>query len=163
MLRRSFFLAMLVVACGQTPDSEATAQEQTPTESSAPAVELSVEPRLEGRTLHVAGALTAPDGALLSYEVRHANLLNLDLAVSFAEGVAPVSNGRYNASIDLRRWPAGDIEVWVGFQTILATGTSQPDTVISLFGTMGEHMRGTEVRTVAGMRRAEVTRHVQLP
>lgn len=114
-------------------------------------VDLDAEARWEQRTLSVEGRATVPDGAVVSWQATHA------LHPSFCEdGVAEVAGGRFAVTLDTSEWPRGGVELWLAFQTVPATGASQPDTVIARYGQKGEHMTGDQVVEVGVLRRAEL-------
>jgi hypothetical protein len=102
-------------------------------------VQLSVSGALEGPMLHVRGSATVPDGTWISYAVYRPG----DVAQR-ATGVARVENQRFDARVDVARWPAGKIVVDAHFQ-ILVPGRTQPEAVIARYGPRGEHMTGPDV------------------
>lgn len=114
-------------------------------------VDLDAEARWEQRALSVEGRATVPDGGVVSWQVTHA------LHPSFCEdGVAEVADGRFAVTLDASEWPRGGVELWLAFQTVPATGASQPDAVIARYGQKGEHMTGDQVVDVGVLRRAEL-------
>lgn len=116
----------------------------------AAGVALTAEASREAGVLAVAGQATVPDGALVSWQVTHA------LHPSFREdGTAEVAGGRFTVTLDTSGWPPGELEVWLGFQTVPATGARQPDAVIARYGHKGERMVGDQVVDAGVLRRAE--------
>lgn len=116
----------------------------------AAGVALDAEARREAGVLTVAGQATVPDGALVSWQVAHA------LHPSFREdGTAEVAGGRFTVTLDTSGWPPGALEVWLGFQTVPATGARQPEVVIARYGHKGERMTGDQVVNAGVLRRAE--------
>lgn len=113
-------------------------------------VALDAAARRDAGALVVDGRATVPDGALVSWQVTHA------LHPSFREdGAAEVTGGRFTVTLDTSGWPPGELEVWLGFQTVPATGARQPDAVIARFGHKGERMAGDQVVDAGVLRRAE--------
>lgn len=116
----------------------------------ATAVTLDAHARRDGGALVVDGRATVPEGALVSWEVVHA------LHPSFREeGTAEVAGGRFTITLDTGGWPPGELEVWLGFQTVPATGARQPDAVLARYGHQGERMVGDQVVDAGVLRRAE--------
>jgi len=126
-----------------------------------PTVALTLDPRLQGNTLFIAGTTDLPEGALISYEVRHEGLsrrTDVALEKMFAEGDAKVSKGTFTTRVDLTGWPTGRVEVWSAFQTILGGSSKQPPDVIARFGEQGELLQGSNVTTTGAMKRIEITK-----
>ena len=128
-------------------------------------VELTLAPHLVGRTICIEGSTDLPDNAVIEWELRHEQLFQRhDVPISrmASEGHAVVHDHHYRATIDLRGWPAGKIEVWVAFQP-LSYGTRQPARISWLYGSSGERIEGENVTIhPAHMRRVELTEHVSL-
>lgn len=127
---------------------------------------LTVHATLEGRSLHIEGNADLPDHTLIEWELRHERLNDrggIPVHLLAAEGHTAVVNGRYQADVDLSRWPNGSIEVWVAFQPV-SFGTPQPAHVTRLYGARGENLSGNNVKVVGAvhMRRIEMQEHVSL-
>ena len=128
-------------------------------------VQLTLAPRLEGRTIVIEGTTDLPDNAVIEWELRHEQLFQRhDVPVSrmASEGHAVVHDHHYRATLDLGGWPSGKIEVWVAFQP-LSYGTRQPAHINWLYGRDGERIDGENVTIhPAHMRRVELIEHVSL-
>ena len=128
-------------------------------------VELTLSPRLDGRTIVIEGTTDLPDNAVIEWELRHEQLFqrhDVPISLMANEGHALVHGRHYRAVIDLSRWPSGSVEVWVAFQP-RSYGTRQPAHISYLYGASGEWMEGENVTIhPAHMRRVEVVEHVQL-
>lgn len=137
-------------AVSPTPaDEETTTAEQDPEpEADRTDVMLTVTAETVGDMVEVSGRATVPDGALIAYEVRH-----LEQFDHWEEGQFTVTDESYSGQIDVADFPAGEVEVWVAFQTILGTTVEQPPEVIELYGEMGEHLTGPNVEEVGELRR----------
>ena len=70
------------------------------------------------------------------------------------EGQTTVSGGSFSSRADLAGWPAGDVEVWAAFQTVLGDG-AQPPALIERFGSLGERLTGPNVTVAGDIRRVE--------
>jgi hypothetical protein len=107
-------------------------------------VEATMTPRVSvaGTTARVEGTTTLPDGAVIYYEYWHA-----DDAVTAPDdahgGTATVRDGRFAFSTDLSDWPAGRVTRYTAFR--VGWGFEQPQDVVALFGSEGEHMSGPQV------------------
>jgi hypothetical protein len=148
-------------------DAAATAQPATgsPSSGSAQYVDLSLDPDLQGTTLSIQGTTDLPDRTLLLYDVAHEEMTtrsDVPFDKLHTDGNLEVSGGRYATQVDLTGWPGGDLQVWVGFQTVLGVGTKQPDEIIERFGEAGEFLAGENVtETISGsFKRAEVIRFI---
>jgi hypothetical protein len=118
-------------------------------------VVVTVAAAVDGQRVSVIGTATVPDGALIAYE-----LLHLD-EFEVTEGHAEVSDGGFEFIADLAGWPAGEVEVWVAFQTILGTA-EQPQEVIDLYGEMGENISGPQADTVGDITRVDAVTSVSV-
>ena len=117
---------------------------------------LTIEPDLRNGRLTIAGTTDLPDGAILMYEARHENWVNAGEPVWLRAGQVAVQDGAYSERLNLRRWPAGTIDVWVSFQTVLLEG-SQPEPILAVYGALGEHLIGENVTAEGTIRRVERT------
>jgi hypothetical protein len=131
-------------------------------------VNLEIVPTVTGRVLRIEGAANLPDYSYVDWELRHTLRYELMKRVPFeymtTEGRAMVRNGRFQAIVDLGRWPAGPVEVWVGFQPI-AFGGPQPAMVTRVFGENGERLEGANVECIGQFRnmfRAATVTYVSL-
>ena len=148
-MRRALGLAlvamMLVVGCAD--DSQAVA--------------LTMEARVEDRSIVVEGTTDLPDGALIAYEVTHDDFATSDATMDlFADGTVPVDGGSYSVTTPVPDWPPGDVTVWVAFQTLLAS--DQPADVVERYGVMGEHLSGSNITESGGLKRVELERTISL-
>jgi hypothetical protein len=130
-------------------------------------VQLTMETRLDGRVLHVDGDTDLPDLCRIEWELRHNELFTSSISNvdnMSAEGHVFVMGRQFHAEIDLTRWPAGAVEVWVAFQPV-AFGTPQPAIVSRLFGEQGEHLEGSNISSAGStndLRRVVLVRNIVL-
>jgi hypothetical protein len=128
-------------------------------------VDLTLAPRMAGRTLFIEGTTDLPDQAVIEWELRHEQLFqrrDIPIERMTNEGHAVVRGHRYGIAVDLSGWPAGSVEVWVAFQP-LSYGTRQPAQISQIFGRNGERIEGNNVSVhPARMKRVELTQHVVL-
>ncbi|MFA9445328.1 hypothetical protein [Egicoccus sp. AB-alg6-2] len=118
-------------------------------------VAVTVSATVEDGAVTAEGTATVPDGALLAFELRH------DETFEVIDGYTEVQDGTYTFSQDLGDWPAGDVEVWVAFQTELV-GAEQPAEVRERYGENGEGMTGDQVTTDGYVTRVDATDTVHL-
>lgn len=121
-------------------------------------VRLDLEPRLEGRTLVIAGTTDLPDKVILVWEVSHLDNERLGF-----EDLVPVHGGQFEHRLDLSDWPTGDIEVWVGFDLYGDSDYRQPREVVEWFGPNGENLTGPNVDDFDGYRRVDDVVRLRLP
>ncbi len=149
VLTLSALAALLATAC-TTPD---------PAPVGVP-VTLTLESEFSRRRLTISGTTDLADGAVLVYEARHENWVTAGEPVWLRSGQIVVAEGAYAERLNLRRWPAGAIEVWVAFQSVLPEG-NQPGHVLERFGAMGERLIGSNVTQEGPMRRVELSMTVE--
>ncbi len=130
-------LAVLMGIAPTTPDIARAADETSAAE--APPVNFTLHADLSGGKLDVHGDCSVPNGALVVYV---AYLPKTPL--KRIQGYAMVNHGHYKATVDVAKWPAGEIKVDANFQVFLQ-GLKQPDEVIALYGEKGERMTGPQV------------------
>lgn len=139
-------LALLLVACGS---------------NNPPAVELDFEPVIEGTVLKLSGTTNLPDGAIIVWDIspgpNYQGQFEFDMV---KEGTAKVENGKWQASISLENMPKGEIEIWVGFQTIMRESEKQPPQIIEMYGEMGERITGPLAQKSGYITRAELTKTI---
>lgn len=127
-------------------------------------VSLDVQVQLDGNAVHVTGTTDLPDGAVLSYELRHEHLghdVETPRDMLFAEGLLIVVDGRLDAILDVSLFDSGSIEVDVAFSSILPGGREQPADVQARFGRRLESVVGPNVRLAEdGSRRVSVSRTI---
>jgi len=119
-------------------------------------VALTLEPEFISGRLTVTGTTDLPDGAILLYEARHENWRAAGEPVWLRASQVVVEQGAYRDRIDVRRWPAGSVEIWVSFQAVLPDG-EQPQAVLERFGPMGERLAGENVSQEGPMKRVAMT------
>lgn len=145
---------MLVVLClvfGALGRRGGAGQEPEPAPTSPPTaalqeISLSGIPTLEGQLLIIVGMANLIDGAMLDYEI-----MSELFEVPIIEGRAEVAGGQWQIEADLTGWPAGDIEIWVGFQPLAGR---QPGHVLELYGATGEMIAGPQAETIGEFTRA---------
>lgn len=117
-------------------------------------VELTLTPKIARKTLTITGTLNVKDGAIVNYEVNHELHQRQPLNRLYQIGELTVEDGRYHGTVDVSKWPAGKIAVWVAFQTYAA---SQPAWVKEMFGDTGGKMDGPAVKKTGRIRWAETS------
>jgi len=141
-------LALALAACEQLP----------------PTLTLDLTVSEEGNSLRVQGTTDLPDGALLTYEVRHEQLAHdteTPIDMLYTEGTFEVEDGRFGGPIDLSLFDAGPVDVMVAFQMDLPGDQVQPRAIRSRFGEHGELLAGSNVSTNdGGERRVAVVQAV---
>jgi len=113
---------------------------------------LDVQAHLDGNSLHVTGTTDLPDGALLSYELRHEHYghdVETPIDMLFADGMLTVHDGAVDATLDVSLFDSGAIDFDVAFSPTLRGDREQPSDVQARFGRQNEHLVGPNV-TVAG-------------
>jgi len=148
-------LALLTLGCSEAVNSKSGF-------GNPATVSLTLDTHLNGRQLTIQGKTDLPNGALISYEIKHERFVLKHGEKLFADGQATVSGGSYSSSFDLKGWPVGKVEVWVAFQTVLGTDIHQPTEVISRFGEAGERMEGSNVTKAGLLKRVELTKSLSL-
>ena len=147
-----------IMTVRQLTDLVAYLREEFPT-----MVNLVVDARMEGNTLTIEGTTDLPDGALLTYEVRHDRLLH-DVETPewmlFTEGAVEVSDGSFETVVDASDLESGLFEIRVAFGTDLPGGARQPARVVEQFGEQGEYLRGPNVVLDGERRSIQATRNV---
>jgi hypothetical protein len=126
-----------------------------------PEVKILANATIQKDKLVVEGMVTVPDGALLSYEITDAKFRSgSGLTGKTLGGNILVKGKSFNKSFPLNQFSRGEIEVWLGFQTI--TGPEkQPKEVIDLYGELGEKLKGSQVTTAGNLKRVELALRVQ--
>lgn len=128
-------------------------------------VALTMTARLSQGMARIQGTTDLPNGTIIAYEVRHVDMIRrTDLPVDklFADGTSVVREGKYRSEVDLEGWPAGQIEVWVAFQTVMGGKMRQPPDILKRFGEEGEFLSGPNVVQSGSLKRVELTRTVVL-
>lgn len=128
-----------------------------------PPVELTVEPSINDHTLVLSGTTNLPNGALIMWEVspkEYKEQFNFDMVQN---GIATVTNGKWQASVPSHAFPKGRLEIWVGFQTVLGEKEEQPPEIIALYGQAGEKIKGPLAVKAGYITRAEITKYINWP
>jgi len=168
----TFMALVSTVSCGsRTASPEASAGKEAPpvkaesAPDSPPTVALTMTSSIKNRHLTIKGTTDLPNGALISYEVRHEGAaIHTDVPMEkmFADGNSVVEGGQYLADVNLEGWPRGELTVWVAFQTILGMSKHQPPVLLTRFGEMGEKLTGANVSKAGYMKRVELTEKLRL-
>ncbi len=141
----------LLWACGARPSA-----------ADPGAVRLDVTAKLGGDTVALSGSTDLPDGALLDYQLQHERWMNqppTDKPQWMVEGTMAVAAGRFTQGVDVAGWPAGSVEVWVGFQPF---APGQPAELAERFGANGERLSGGNVKRAGSSRRVEAVLSVEI-
>ena len=131
--------ALMAGAAFAFAGSACAAESGQPAAEAPPPVTFTLQAEIEGGKLHIHGDCTVPNGALIIYV---AYLPKTPL--KRIRGYAMVNHDHYKATVDIAKWPAGEIKVDANFQVYLQ-GLKQPDAVIALYGEKGERMTGPHV------------------
>ncbi|MBS3908530.1 MAG: hypothetical protein KGZ93_02695 [Actinobacteria bacterium] len=165
-------ISLLIMAgCADSPvkqeQTEATVKQkssqETQKETAKPApVELAMSAAIEGDTLFIKGTANLPDGAVLSYDIRHEGLAtrtDVPLENLQMEGTVEVKTGAWTIMQPLTGWPKGELELWVAFM-IVPGAVDQPKEISNIYGETGENIKGDQSRAPfredAGIRQAEI-------
>jgi hypothetical protein len=95
-------------------------------------------PSVEGTTVRVLGATDLPDGAVVDWL-----LWRDDADIPGLVGAAEVRNGEFSFARDLAGQPRGPWILEVRCSTVW--GSEQPEHVLDVFGSEGEHFAGSQV------------------
>ncbi|MDP6372084.1 MAG: hypothetical protein QF463_09460 [Vicinamibacterales bacterium] len=129
-----------------------------------PTVQLTMDVEREGARVNISGTTDLADGALLAYELRHEHLAydpETPRDMLFLEGVTTVSDGRFEAEVDLSSFEPGAIEVWVSFQMrFINSDRTQPSPIVRQFGARGELLEGTNVSAHDDGKRVELSQTI---
>ncbi len=163
------FLVLTAVACSSGTSDDPPATTVAPEDLPQPdPVAITLAATLAGDQVMLSGTATVPDGAKVSYELRHPSLT--DPAVCqvagvscLAVGAVPVAAGQWSATVDMTGWPAGTVSVWAGFQMDIGMEEGQPTEIIELYGENGERITGESVIQVGEERHAEARTSIDLP
>tara|TARA_B100002003_G_scaffold243775_1_gene268748 strand:+ start:241 stop:714 length:474 start_codon:yes stop_codon:yes gene_type:complete len=114
-----------------------------------PTVELTMGVEREGARVQISGTTDLADGAILAYELRHEHLAydpETPRDMLFLEGLTTVSDGGFEAEVNLSSFEPGEIEVWVSFQMrFINSDRMQPGSIVRQFGARGELLEGANV------------------
>lgn len=98
---------------------------------------------VDGHVVRVTGTTNLPDGALINYfflpEVGQGQVTDEH------GGTTEVHGNKYEVTADLSDWPSGKVTVYNEFSVAYYGGNEQPQNVIDVFGSQGEHMSGPQV------------------
>ena len=166
-MREQVFITLLIclvaVGCSGSPETTSTADvpqaADTPqTEAvTAGGVELNLEePVIEAGRLLLQGTMTLPDGALLTYAVKHDSHDSGDYD-GFEEGHIEVSGGQFSHLVSVDDWPSGHALTRLVFQMNLSGSAQQPDLVVQEYGENGERLEGPDVRDFGGRKTIELS------
>ncbi len=161
--------SLAAVACSSSTEDDPTATTIAPEDLPQPdPVAITLAATLVGSQVNLSGTATVPDGAKVSYELRHPSLT--DPAVCqvagvscLAVGAVPVTAGQWSATVDMAGWPAGTVSVWAGFQMNIGMEEGQPTEIIELYGEHGERIEGESVIQVGEDRHAEARTTIEVP
>jgi len=155
-------LSIILAGCVSAPPASPATSSFTPSYSPTTSVPtpadviISFEPSINGKTLTISGKATVPDGALISYEVQSKDF---SVPEAFVDGNAEVKDGKWTATIDLSKFPRGEIEIRVAFQTGVRNGT-QPPEILRIYGEMGEKITGPQTQKSGDITRAEIVKTI---
>jgi hypothetical protein len=123
-------------------------------------VALALAARREGDVVIVAGTTDLPDGALISFELRHERFGALPGATGFEDGATTVRSGRFSERVGIDGWPGGAIDVWAAFEPTSVHG-AQPAPVLERYGRSGERLAGDNVARRGASRFAETRQTIR--
>lgn len=148
-----------VSSCTVVPaNSPCVAEKKTVPISGPNVVHITLSPTITVDTITIAGTTDLKDGAVLGWDVEHAQQKKNLMADLTQHGDTTVKGGRYAATVKVNRWPKGNITVWIGF---LSFTKDQPQWAKTQYGTQGEKLEGPNVKLQSeGMKTVEIQRTI---
>ena len=148
-----------VSSCTIEPANSPCVTETKDVPTSGPnVVHITLSPTINGDAITIAGTTDLKDGAVLTWNLEHAQQKKDLMANLTEEGNTPVKGGKYTTTVKVNRWPKGKITVWVGFYSFLKT---QPEWARTQYGAQGENLEGSHVKLQSeGMKTIEIERTI---
>lgn len=111
--------------------------------SGANVVHITLSPTINGDAITIAGTTDLKDGAILAWNLEHAQQKKDPMANLTEDGNTTVRGGKYSTTVKVKRWPKGKVTVWVSFFSFLKT---QPQWARTQYGAQGENLEGPHVK-----------------
>jgi hypothetical protein len=148
-----------VSSCTIEPANSPCVTETKDVPTSGPnVVHITLSPTINGDAITIAGTTDLKDGAVLTWNLEHAQQKKDLMANLTEEGSTPVKGGKYATTVKVNRWPKGKITVWVGFYSFLKT---QPEWARTQYGAQGENLEGSHVKLQSeGMKTIEIEKTI---
>jgi hypothetical protein len=141
-----------------TADSPCVAEQKIVQTSGPNVVNITLSPTINGDTITIAGTTDLKDGAVLDWNLEHAQQKQNPMANLTEDGHTSVKGGKYFATVKVKRWPKGKITVWVAFCSFLKT---QPQWARTQYGAQGENLEGSHVKLQSeGMKTIEIEKTI---
>lgn len=159
-------ICFLTINCGEALDTVGDAEPgpttvpvevQTP-ESGADFVINSAT--IENAVLSVVGSGTLPNGALISYEVKHDGFDNGDYD-GYGTGQIEFSRGSFTFEMSVNDWPTGHALIRLTFE-MRPSGAQQPAAVLGAYGENGEKLVGPKVKDFGGRKTITVSGEAEI-
>ena len=133
-----------VSSCTIEPaNSPCVAENKTVPTSGPNVVHITLSPTINGDAIRIAGTTDLKDGAVLTWDIEHAQQKKDLMANLNDEGNTTVKGGKYATTVRVNRWPKGKITVSVGFYSFL---TTQPQWARIQYGKSGDNLEGPNVK-----------------
>lgn len=142
----------------ESANTPCVAEEKAVPTSGPNVVHITLSPTINGDAITIAGTTDLKDGAVLTWNLEHAQQKKDLMANLTEEGSTPVKGGKYATTVKVNRWPKGKITVWIGFYSFLKT---QPEWARTQYGAQGENLEGSHVKLQSeGMKTIEIERTI---
>ena len=166
----STVICVLAIGCGGAPEPAGE-----PASAPAPA-ETAAEPAavtdggadfvidsaaIASEVLRIEGSGSLPDGALISYEVKHDGFDVGDYD-GYETGQIEFRDGAFTFEMSVDDWPTGHALIQLTFE-MQPSGDPQPPAVIEAYGANGETLTGPNVVEFGGRKTITVTGDAEIP
>ena len=115
---------------------------------------------IENSVLSVVGGGTLPNGALISYEVKHDGFDNGDYD-GYETGQNEFDHGAFTFEMSVNDWPTGHALIRLSFG-MRPSGASQPSAVLEAYGENGEKLVGPKVEEFGGRKTITVSGEAEI-
>ena len=158
----------LAVACGGGAP-EPAAESASATVAEAPAVAgaerdgadfLMDSAVIEDGVLYLEGSGSLPDGALISYEIKHDGFDVGDYD-GYETGQIGLAGGAFSFEMSVEDWPLGQALISLTFE-MQPSGDPQPAAVVEAYGQSGENLTGPNVVEFGGRKTITVTGEAEI-
>ena len=139
-------ICVLTVGCGGSLAPAEAPAEVVPPEGGADYIIDSAV--VEHAVLRINGSGNLPDGALISYEVKHDGFDNGDYD-GYGTGQIEFSRGSFTFEMSVNDWPTGHALIRLTFE-MRPSGAQQPTAVLGAYGENGEKLVGPKVKDFGG-------------
>ena len=139
-------ICVLTVGCGGSLAPAEAPAEVVPPEGGADYIIDSAV--VEHAVLRINGSGNLPDGALISYEVKHEGFDVGDYD-GYETGQIEFNGGTFTFEMSVADWPTGHALIKLVFE-MQPTGDMQPAVIIEAYGENGERLTGPNVEDFGG-------------